>query len=188
MLLWAASILSFISGTPQLGFAIIAVIIINALFSFWQEYQAEKATEALKKILPSKAKVIREGKEREILSADLVPGDVIILEEGGNISADSRLIEAFRLKVDNSTLTGESRPIRKESEGMNGEDHEFIEMQNLIFATGPRTEFSKIATLTQTVKEVPSPLQIEIGKLARLIAVIAIIMGSSLFIVNVFVV
>ncbi|MGZ7119105.1 MAG: cation-translocating P-type ATPase [Methanobacterium sp.] len=203
LLLWAASILSFISGTPQLGFAIIAVIIINALFSFWQEYQAEKATEALKKILPSKAKVIREGKEREILSADLVPGDVIILEEGDNISADSRLIEAFRLKVDNSTLTGESRPIRKESEGMNGEDHEFIEMHNLIFAgtsvssgsgkavifaTGPRTEFSKIATLTQAVKEVPSPLQIEIGKLARLIAVVAILMGSSLFIVNVFVV
>lgn len=203
LLLWAASILAFISGTPQLGFAIIAVIIINALFSFWQEYQAEKAAEALKKILPSKAKVIREGKEREILSAELVPGDIIILEEGDNISADSRLIEVFRLKVDNSTLTGESRPIRKESEGMDGEDHSFVEMHNLvfagtsvssgsgkavIFATGPKTEFSKIATLTQAVKDIPSPLQIEIGKLARLIAFIAILMGLSLFIVNISVV
>ncbi len=202
LLLWAASFLAFISGTPQLGIAIIAVIIINALFSFWQEFQAEKATEALKKILPSKSKVIREGKEIEILSSHLVPGDIIFLEEGDNISADSRLIDAFRLKVDNSTLTGESRPIGKEAEGMSMEDHELIEMHNLIFAgtsvssgsakaiifhTGSLTEFSKIATLTQKVKEVPSPLQIEIGKLARLIAVIAVLMGFSLFIVNVFV-
>ncbi len=202
LLLWAASILAFISGTPQLGFAIIGVIIINALFSFWQEYQAEKATEALKKILPSTAKVIREGKEREILAADLVPGDLIVLEEGDNISADSRLVEAFQFKVDNSTLTGESRPIRKTPEGMGGEGHSFVEMHNLIFAgtsvtsgsgkavafaTGRNTEFSKIASLTQTVKEVPSPLQKEINKLARLIAFIAILMGISLFGVNIFV-
>src|SRR5512139_362781 len=101
LLLWAASVLAFIAGVPQLGFAIIAVIVINALFSFWQEYEAEKATEALKKILPSKAKVIREGKEREILASALVPGDLIVLEEGDNISADSRLVESFQLKVDN---------------------------------------------------------------------------------------
>lgn len=203
LLLWAASVLSFIAGTPQLGFAIIAVIVINALFSFWQEFQAEKATDALKKILPSKAKVIREGKVREMLTAELVPGDLIILEEGDNISADSRLIEAFRLKVDNSTLTGESRPIRKESNEMDDEDHSFIEMHNLIFAgtsvssgsgkavvfaTGNKTEFSKIATLTQAIKEVSSPLQKEIGKLARLIALIAILMGVSLFFLNIFVV
>lgn len=203
LLLWAASVLAFIAGTPQLGFAIIAVIVINALFSFWQEFEAEKATEALKKILPSKAKVIREGKEREILAVELVPGDLIVLEEGDNISADSRLIEAFQLKVDNSTLTGESRPVRKDSESMDGEDHAFVEMHNLIFAgtsissgsgkavifaTGNKTEFSKIATLTQAVKEVQSPLQKEIGKLAKIIAAIAILMGFSLFILNITVV
>ncbi len=202
LLLWAASILAFISGTPQLGFAIIGVIIINAIFSFWQEYQAEKATEALKKILPSTAKVVREGKEREIVAAELVPGDVIVLDEGDNISADARLVEAFQFKVDNSTLTGESRPIRKTSEGMSGEDHAFIEMHNLIFAgtsvtsgsgkavvfsTGQSTEFSKIASLTQSVKEVQSPLQIEINKVARLIAIIAILMGITLFGVNILV-
>ncbi len=203
LLLWGASVLAFIAGTPQLGFAIIAVIIINALFSFWQEYEAEKATEALKKILPSKVKVIREGIEKEILAAELVPGDIIVLGEGDNISADSRLVEAFRLKVDNSTLTGESRPVRKDSESMDGEDHAFVEMHNLIFAgtsvssgsgkavvfaTANKTEFSKIATLTQAVKEVQSPLQKEIGKLARIIAAVAILMGLSLFIVNIFVV
>ena len=202
LLLWAASILAFISGTPQLGFAIIGVIIINAIFSFWQEYQAEKATEALKKILPATAKVIRKGKEREIIAAELVPGDIIVLDEGDNISADSRLVEASQFKVDNSTLTGESRPIRKTPEGMSGEGHAFIEMHNLIFAgtsvtsgsgkavvfsTGRNTEFSKIASLTQSVKEVQSPLQIEINKVARLIAIIAILMGISLFGVNILV-
>lgn len=203
LLLWAASILAFISGTPQLGSAIIGVIVINALFSFWQEYEAEKATEALKKILPSTAKVIREDKEREILSAELVPGDVIVINEGDNISADSRLVEAFQLKVDNSTLTGESRPVRKDCESIPGEDHAFVEMHNLIFAgtsvaagsgkavvfaTGSQTEFSKIAALTQTVKEVPSPLQKEINKLAQMIAAIAILMGFTLFAVNIWVI
>ena len=203
LLLWAASILAFIAGVPQLGFAIIAVIVINALFSFWQEYEAEKATEALKKILPSKAKVIREGKEREILASALVPGDLIVLDEGDNISADSRLVESFQLKVDNSTLTGESRPVRKDSEGMDGEDHALVEMHNLIFAgtsvasgsgkalvfaTGSKTEFNKIAKLTQAVKEVKSPLQKEINKLAQIIAVIATLMGFTLFAVNVFVI
>ncbi len=201
LLLWAASILAFIAGVPQLGFAIIGVIIINAVFSFWQEYEAEKATEALKKILPSTAKVIREGKEKEILASLLVPGDIIVLEEGDNISADSRLIESFQLKVDNSTLTGESRPIRKNSEGMDSEGHTFVEMHNLIFtgtsvasgsgkalvfATGNKTEFSKIAALTQAVKEVKSPLQVEINKLAQIIAFIAILMGFTLFAVNIF--
>jgi magnesium-transporting ATPase (P-type) len=202
ILLWAASILSFISGTPQLGFAIIGVIIINAIFSFWQEYQAEKATEALKKILPSTAKVIREDKEREILAAELVPGDMIVLEEGDNISADSRLVESFQFKVDNSTLTGESRPVRKTPEGMSGEGHSFVEMHNLIFAgtsvtsgsgkavvfsTGRNTEFSKIASLTQAVKEEKSPLQKEINKVARMIATIAILMGITLFAATIFV-
>lgn len=203
LLLWAASILAFISGTPQLGFAIIGVIVINALFSFWQEYEAEKATEALKKILPSTAKVIREGKEMKILASSLVPGDIIVIGEGDNISADSRLVEAFQLKVDNSTLTGESRPVRKESEGISGEDHAFLEMHNLIFAgtsvaagsgkavvfaTGTATEFNKIAALTQAVKEVQSPLQKEINKLARMIAAIAILMGFTLFAVNIWVI
>jgi magnesium-transporting ATPase (P-type) len=85
LLLWGASILAFISGTPQLGFAIIAVIIINAIFSFWQEFEAEKAVVALKKILPSTAKVIRQGKQIEVLASQLVPGDIMVLEEGDNI-------------------------------------------------------------------------------------------------------
>ena len=199
LLLWAASFLAFIAGIPQLGIAIICVIVINALFSFWQEYEAEKATEALKNILPSKARVIRDGQELEILANQLVPGDVLVLGEGDNISADARLIEAYQMKVDNSTLTGESRPVRKISD-LSEEEDNFVEMHNLvfagtsvtsgsgkaiIFATGPKTEFSKIAALTQEVKEEPSPLQKQISRLAQIIAVIAIIMGVSLFFINV---
>jgi len=203
LLLWAASILAFISGTPQLGFAIIGVIIINAIFSFWQEYEAEKATEALKRILPSHVRVIREGREEEILASELVPGDVVLLEEGDHISADSRLVEAFQMKVDNSTLTGESRPVRKDAEPIEEGDQSNVEMQNLIFAgtsvtsgsgravvfaTGRETEFNKIASLTQTIKEEPSPLQKQINRLAKIIATIAILMGIVLFTVNVWVV
>lgn len=199
LLLWAASFLAFIAGIPQLGIAIIGVIVINALFSFWQEFEAEKATEALKNILPSRARVIRDGQELEILANELVLGDILVLAEGDNISADARLTEAYQMKVDNSTLTGESRPVRKVSDVQEEEDN-FVEMHNLIFAgtsvtsgsgkavifaTGSKTEFSKIATLTQEVKEEPSPLQKQISRLAQIIAVIAVLMGVSLFFINV---
>lgn len=202
LLLWAASFLAFLAGTPQLGFAIIAVIIINAIFSFWQEYQAEKAIEALKKILPSKAKVIREGREEQILAAELVPGDLMVLEEGDHISADSRLVEAYQMKVDSSTLTGESKPVRKVADSEDDGEN-LIEMHNLvfagtniasgsglavIFATGTHTEFNKIAALTQELKEEPSPLQKELKRVTQIIAVLAIFMGVALFMVNVFLV
>lgn len=203
LLLWAASILAFLSGTPQLGFAIIAVIIINAIFSFWQEYKAEKALEALKKILPSKAKIIRDGHEKEVLSAKLVPGDVLVLEEGDNISADARLVEANQMKVDSSTLTGESKPVRKVAHAKGSTEDNLIETPNIIFAgtsvvsgsgkavifaTGSETEFNQIANLTQEVIQEPSPLQQELSRVTRIIAVIAVLLGLILFAVNLWVV
>ncbi len=203
LLLWGASILAFISGTPQLGFAIIAVIIINAIFSFWQEYEAEKAVAALKKILPSIAKVIRQGIEEEVLASQLVPGDLLVLEEGDNISADARLVEAFQMKIDTSTLTGESKPIRKISDSEEDSDEDLIGSFNLIlagtsvssgsgraviFATGVNTEFNKIASMTQQVQEEPSPLQKQLARLTQIIAFIAILMGVTLFFLNIYVV
>lgn len=199
LLLWAASFLAFLSGNPQLAAAIIAVIIINAVFSFWQEFQAERAIEALKKILPSQAKVVRDGEKKEILTAELVPGDLLVLEEGDNISADARLVEAYQMKVDSSTLTGESKPVRKIAEKIDS-DQPLVEMPNIVFAgtsmasgsgkavvfaTGAHTEFNQIAALTQEVKEEPSPLQVQLNRVTRIIAVIAILMGVILFFVNV---
>ena len=203
LLLWGASALAFISGTPQLGFAIIAVIIINAIFSFWQEFEAEKAVSALKKILPVTAKVIRQGKELEVLASQLVPGDIILLEEGDNISADARLVEAYQMKVDSSTLTGESKPVRKIAETEDSDDESIVNAINLIlagtnvssgsgkaviFATGINTEFNKIASLTQRVKEESSPLQNQLARLTQIIAIIAILMGVTLFFLTIYVV
>src|SRR3990172_6819111 len=88
ILLWLGGALSFVAGMPELGWAIFLVIMINALFNFFQEYKAEKTLEALQRLLPQKVKVIREGKEKEIPGSELVPGDIILLNEGDNIPAD----------------------------------------------------------------------------------------------------
>lgn len=113
LLLWVAGILAFISRTPALGWAIWAVILINAIFSFWQEFQAERALAALKKVLPIQVKVYRDGTLQQILAKELVRGDVMQLEEGDRISADARLVSAESFYVDVSVLTGESLPVAR---------------------------------------------------------------------------
>lgn len=113
LLLWVAGILAFVSDTPELGWAIWAVIWINAIFSFSQEFQAEKALNALKKVLPAQAKVYRSGILQTIPARELVRGDVIQLEEGDRISADARLVAAESFYVDVSVLTGESLPVNR---------------------------------------------------------------------------
>jgi len=115
LLLWVAGILAFIAHIPELGWAIWAVIWLNAIFSFSQEYQAEKALSALKNVLPAQAKVYRGGILQNIPARELVIGDVIQLEEGDRLSADARLVEAENLYVDVSILTGESLPISRHS-------------------------------------------------------------------------
>jgi Ca2+-transporting ATPase len=116
LLLWTAGILAFISHTPELGWAIWAVIWINALFSFGQEFRAEKALAALKKVLPVQVKVYREGELTQILARELVRGDVVQLEEGDRVSADMRLVSADNLYVDVSIMTGESLPVARSAE------------------------------------------------------------------------
>jgi len=196
--LWIAGILAIVSDQAPIGYAIFGVIIINALFSFWQEFQAEKAVEELKKLLPAKAKVLREGSPKKILAEELVPGDLILLDEGDNISADGRLIEAFELRTNNSTLTGESEPVRKTADAFLDTDISYTEAPNLVFAgtsvafgsgralvvkTGMETEFGKIASLTQGVKAELSPLQKDLNKLIRIIAIIASASGLLLYLV-----
>lgn len=113
LLLWVAGILAFISRTPELGWAIWAVIWINAIFSFSQEFQAERALAALKNVLPMQVKVYRQGELQQIPARELVRGDVMQLEEGDRISADARLVAAESLYVDVSILTGESLPVAR---------------------------------------------------------------------------
>lgn len=199
LLLWAAAALSFIGNQSQLGWAIIGVIIINALFSFFQEFKAEKATEALKQLVPLQAKVIREGQRLEIPAAELVPGDLLVLEEGNKISADGRIVEEYELRTDNSTLTGESEPVKRTADAFLGENLSPVEIPNLVFAgtsvsfgsgravafaTGMNTEFGKIAKMTQAVTVELSPLQKEINRVVKIIALIAVISGAFLFVVG----
>jgi potassium/sodium efflux P-type ATPase len=201
IMLWVGGILAFVAEMPQLGWAIFAVIFINAIFSFWQEFRAEKATDALKKMIPHNAKVIRDGKTIQIEAADLVPGDLMVLEEGDAISADARLIEEFELRTNNATLTGESEPVRKTASPHDDPDLTLIEMPNLVFAgtsvaygggkalvfaTGMLTQFGKIAELTQSVESELSPLQKEMGKITQLVAVIATSVGVVFFILGYF--
>jgi magnesium-transporting ATPase (P-type) len=201
LLLWAASGFAYLAGMVELAGAIPLVIVINAVFSFWQEYRAEKAIEALEKLLPTKTRVRRGGVEWEVDAAALVPGDIIILEAGGQIPADARLIEAQDFRVDNSALTGESRPAYKfDSPVEDGQEFLWIEMPNLVFAgtaalsgaargvviaTGMDTQLGNIATLTQGVQEKPSPLQREMRVVARIVAAIAFSIGLLFFLVGV---
>ena len=203
LLLWAGGAMAFIGQMPQLGWAVWAVIVINAVFSFWQEYKAERATEALKKMLPSYAHVIRDGQEQKILAEGLVPGDVILLSEGDHISADARLVEESSLRVNLSTLNGESLPARRTAEAVLRPDLTSTERHNLVFAgtsvsagsgravvfaTGMNTEFGKIARLTQTVGEELSPLQKEVNQMTKVVTVLAVGIGIVFFILSVAVV
>ncbi|MFH1147556.1 MAG: cation-transporting P-type ATPase [Pseudomonadota bacterium] len=197
ILLWVAGITAFVARLPQLGWAIWMVNLINGAFSFWQEFKAEKATEALLKLLPSYARVLRDGGEKRVLAEGLVHGDVILLSEGDRISADARLVYEAELRIDQSTFTGESRPVRKTSEASYQPNISRPEIPNLVFAgtnvvagsgkavvfnTGMNTEFGKIAGLTQRVGEEPSPLQKEMKRVTKVVSAIAIGMGILFFI------
>ncbi len=204
LILWVAAGLAFIAefsepgkGMGMLGFAILGVILLNGLFSFWQEYRAEKAIAALERLLPHQVKVLREGKVLAIPAQDVVPGDVILLEEGDDIPADCRLIEAFGVRVNNATVTGESLPqardvnpsseeelIRGKNILLAGTSLVSGEARALVFATAMHTEFGKIAHLTQTTGEMLSPLQKEIIRLSRLVALLASGLGVVFFFIG----
>jgi potassium/sodium efflux P-type ATPase len=205
IILWVGAGLCFIPrvGMPQLGYAIILVIVINAVFSFLQEYRAERALDALRNLIPSYSKVLRSGEIKEILSGELVPGDILVLEEGDNISADARLIEAYDVRTNNSVLTGESDPQRKNSKIIFDENVDELRLSNVVymgtsvtngngkavvFSTGMKTQFGKIANLTQNVKEQLSPLQIEINKTSQILAYIAVGIGIIFFLLSLFIV
>jgi potassium/sodium efflux P-type ATPase len=199
LLLWVASALSFMSDQAALGWAIIAVIMLNAIFAFVQEFRAEKAIEALRSMLPPKAKVIRNGQMMEIEARTLVPGDVMVVEEGDLISADARLVYSAELRVDNSALTGEVDPVVRRADVLCPDPPSITDVESYIFtgstavlgqgravvyATGMTTEFGKIAGLTQSVTERLSPLQKNISRLSKLISLIAVVLGVFFFLLG----
>jgi calcium-translocating P-type ATPase len=192
LLLWLAAALAFIGGTALLGAAILAVIGLNAAFSFAQERQAERAIEALRRYLPQQASVLRDGNPESIEAAALVPGDILLLVEGDRVSADARLIDGS-LDVDLSTLSGESQPVYRSAE-FSDTSGPLIDARDLVFsgsscisgaaraivfATGMQTELGRIAALSERVSPEPSPLERQVRRVAWLIALVALLAGLA---------
>ncbi|MEO7099652.1 MAG: cation-transporting P-type ATPase [Luteolibacter sp.] len=204
IILWIAAALAFFAewnqpgqGMALLGLAIVGVIVINGVFSFWQAYRAEQALAVLKKLLPHSTKVLRAGNVRQIAAEELVPGDVILLESGDILPADCRLVEAFGVRVNNATITGESLPSSRDAEPC--EEAEIQRSSNillagtslvsgeakaLVFATGAHSAFGQIAHLTQTTDDTVSPLQIEIIRVSRIVAGLALTLGIVFFFIG----
>jgi magnesium-transporting ATPase (P-type) len=197
ILLWVAAALSVVSGEIALAWAIVLVILLNAVFAFVQEFRAEKAIQALRNMLPPMAKVVRDGRTVEVEARLLVPGDLIAVEEGDLISADARLVYSADLRVDNSALTGEVDPVLRRADAIASEPASITDVESFIFtgstavlgqgravvyATGMDTEFGKIAGLTQGVEERLSPLQKNVAKLSKFISMIAVSLGVFFFV------
>ena len=199
ILLFFASLLSFIGGMWQLGAIILVIIFLNTILSLFQEFRAEKAMESLKHYIPEYTKVMREGKLQKLLVKDLVPGDLIILNEGDRVPADARLIEAFDLAVNNIPLTGESEPQQRTPYAETQTNGAYLDASNLVFMstsiakgqgkaividTGKNTKFGQIARLTSEIQAEPSPLQKEIENLAKRDFIIALILGGIFFLIS----
>ena len=188
ILLAAAAALAAINGTLILAEAVIAVIVINAVFAFFQEMHAEHAVEALAAYLPDAADVIRSGTRRTVDATELVPGDVLVIEEGARVCADARIISGT-IDVDMSTLTGESQPVTR-SPTAAAPSTELLEAPDMLFSgsacmsgearaivttTGMRTEIGRIAALSERVGGDPSPLEVQVRRVAKLIGVVAVV-------------
>src|SRR5665647_684383 len=185
-------LLAAISGTTPLAIAIVVVILINALFAFIQERHAEQAVEALSAYLPITVRVVREANPKVVEVRELVPGDVILIEEGERVSADARLLSGS-VEMDLSTLTGESLPLLRKADPFttNGpvlEARDLVfsgtsctggEATAVVFNTGMHTELGRIAALSQRVGHEESPLEAQVKHVARLIAVVAVGMGVA---------
>lgn len=190
ILLILAGSVSFFLGEKIDSLFIFLIIILNTLFGLYQEAKAEKALETLKKLTISMVRVIRDGKEQEIDSRFLVPGDVIFIEEGNKVPADAKILKSMRLEINEAALTGESLPVEKEV----GENkNENIYMGTIVakgrgyaevVATGTATKFGQIAKILSAIKRVKTPLQKKLEVFSKQIGIIGILASISVFILS----
>lgn len=200
LLLIFASVLSFFLGELPDFFGILSIIILTVILGFVQEYRAEQAMDALKKISAPYAKVIRDGKEEKILAREIVTGDIVVLEEGDIVPADLRLIEVSSLRIDESSLTGESIPTHKNPDQIKGEvvvnDQtnmaftgtivNFGKGTGIVTTTGMRTEFGKIAGSIQDIEEQSTPLQLKFERMAKQLSFAVLSLVTLVFILGFF--
>jgi calcium-translocating P-type ATPase len=192
LLLWLAAGLLLIVGSNVVAAAVVLIIVLNAAFAFVQEVQAGRAVEALAKYLPQRAKVERDGVVTEIDATQLVPGDLVVIEEGDRIAADLRLL-AGAIEVDMSALTGESVPTLRSAAILDVNvpvltAHDLVfsgtnctggQARGVAFATGMATEIGRIAALSERVKQDPSPLERQVRRVAWLIAAVSVMLALS---------
>jgi Ca2+-transporting ATPase len=189
IILLAATLLSLLVGEWVDALMIAAIILLSAVLGFVQEYKAERALEALKKMLSPTITVLRDGREEEIPSRDLVPGDIVLLEAGDKIPADGRLVEVRSLNCDEAALTGESVPVRKAAAAL-AEEASVGERLNMVFAgtivtygrgkavvaaTGMSTEFGRIAEEVATAETKKTPLEKRTEEIGRWLGVLSLV-------------
>lgn len=188
LILLVAVFVAFIAGQTIDAAVILAIVAAASVLGFIAEFRAERALEALKRMAALTATVVRDGKEQEIATRDLVPGDLVRLAAGDRIPADARLAEAVNLKLDEATLTGESSPVEKDANPLPA-DTPLVERRSVVYAgttvtygrgsaivhsTGQRTEFGKIASLIRTAPKIKTPLEARIERLGRLLSIVVI--------------
>ncbi len=178
---------------PYDSIVILAIVILNALLGFFQEYRAEQAVAALKQMASPESTVRRNGKIQEIPARDLTPGDVLLLEAGDRIPADARLIQMANINVEESALTGESVPVHKQLRALEDPEASLGDRKNMVYmgsavtygrgeavvvATGMQTQMGSIATLIQGVEEEETPLQRELARIGKQLGILVLVVAA----------
>ena len=196
IILIVAAAISLLIGDIKDAIAILIIIVLNAALGFSQEYRAERAMAALKQMVVPLVKVRRDGQVREISAHELVPGDLFLLETGGAVPADGRLLESVNLRLQEAALTGESVPVEKSTAAMANEDVAMGDKRNMVFmgtavtygrglavvtATGMLTELGHIAAMIQAVESEATPLQRRMSQLGKGLAIAAMALVGLIF-------
>lgn len=199
--LLAAVVIAAFEGQMVEAIAILTILLLNGVLGFMQEYRAEQALEALKQMAAPTASVLRDGREIEVKSEELVPGDLVYLESGDTIPADGRLIDIGALRTIESALTGESEAVRKDMAVVEGDMVPLGDQKNMVFggtsvsvgrglfvvtATGAATEMGKIAEMLHDTEEGDTPIQIELERTGKRIAIAVLIIALLVFAEEVF--
>ena len=201
LVLIAAAVISGVIGEPSDTVAIVVIVLLNAALGFSQEYRAERAMEALKKMSSASATVRRDGVRLSFPAADLVPGDIVVLEAGNVVSADLRIIEAVRLKAEEAALTGESVPVDKNTDAVREESAALADRRNMLYkgtfitygrgtgmvtATGMGTELGRIAAMIQDEGDARTPLQKRLASFGKKLAYAVLAICAIVFVAGLF--
>jgi Ca2+-transporting ATPase len=199
LILLTATVLSAFVGDRVEAVVIIIILLFAVVLGFVQEYRAERAIEALRKMAAPSTTVMRDGNEEKVPARELVPGDIVLLHAGDKVAADMRLIETVNLQTDEAALTGESLPVEKDSGPLAAEKIAVADRLNMAYAgtvvtygrgravvvaTGATTEFGKIAQMLAAVEATPTPLQVNLDKLGKVLARVAMVIVSFIVVLG----